>query len=78
MTIDLDVRGAAALAIVESLLLALIDSDVLPESEILGLLTDAALAHADKPEADDNPGHHAAVAALINRILAGLNAVQRR
>lgn len=78
MTLAMDVPGAAALAIVESLLLALNDRNVLPECEILGILTDAALAHAGMPEADDNPGHHAAVAALINKILAGGNSVRRR
>jgi hypothetical protein len=77
MTHALDVSGAAALAIVESLLLALNDRNVLPEHEIVGILRDAALAHADMPEAKDNPGHHAAVAALINRILAGGNSVRR-
>jgi hypothetical protein len=30
------------------------------------------------PEADDNPGHHAAVVVLINKILAGVNSVRRR
>ena len=78
MTLAMDVPGAAALAIVESLLLALNDRNVLPEREILGILTDAALAHADMPETHDNPGHHAAVAALINKILAGGNSVRRR
>ena len=74
----MDVPGAAALAIVESLLLALNDRNVLPEHEILGILTDAAIAQSDMPETHDNPGHHAAVAALINGILAGGNSVRRR
>ena len=74
----MDVPGAAALAIVESLLLALNDRNVLPEHEILGILTGAALAQSDMPETHDNPGHHAAVAALINGILAGGNSVRRR
>ena len=47
-------------------------------TEILGILTDAALAQSDMPETHDNPGHHAAVAALINKILAGGNSVRRR
>jgi len=78
MTLAMDAPGAAALAIVESLLLALTDRNVLPEREILGILTDAARAHSDMPEADDNPGHHAAVVVLINKILAGVNSVRRR
>ena len=39
-----DVSGTAALAIVESLLLALNDHKILPETEILGILKDAAAA----------------------------------
>lgn len=77
MTHAMDVPGAAALAIVESLLLALNDRNILPEREILGILKDAAIAHADMPETDTNPGHHAAVAKLINEILAGGNSVRR-
>ena len=78
MTLAMDVPGAAAIAIVESLLLALNDLNVLPEREILGILSDAALAHSDMPETHDNSGHHAAVVALINKILAGANSVRRR
>ena len=73
-----DVPGAAALAIVESLLLALNDRKILPEREVVGILEDAALAHAQMPESRHDPGHHAAVAALIDRILAGGNSVRRR
>lgn len=70
------VAGAAALAICESLLLALNDHDILPESEIVGVLRDAAAAHENAPpgEADEL---HAAVAALINAIIAGGNSVRR-
>ncbi|OIQ69429.1 hypothetical protein GALL_489690 [mine drainage metagenome] len=77
MTLAPDVSGNAALAIVESLLLALNDRKVLPESEILGILRDAAAANENMPETLDNPGHHASVAALINRIIAGGNSVRR-
>ena len=73
-----DVPGAAALSIVESLLLALNDRNILPEREILGVLEDASLAHAEMPETAADPGHHAAVAALINLILAEGNSVRRR
>lgn len=72
-----DISGNAALAIVESLLLALNDADILPENEILGILRDAAAAHTNTPESPSAPGHHAAIAALINKILAGGNSVRR-
>ena len=49
MTHPTDVAGTAALAICESLLLALNDRDILPEKEIIGILRDAAAAHADEP-----------------------------
>jgi len=73
-----DVSGTAALAICESLLLALNDRNILPEAEIVGILTDAAAAHHHAPEGDDEPGMHAAVARLIDGILAGGNSVRRR
>ena len=71
-----DVSGTAALAICESLLLALNERKVLPEAEIVGILEDAASAHVNVPQ--DAPGTelHTAVAALIHRILAGGNSVR--
>jgi hypothetical protein len=77
MTVPNDIAGTAALAICESLLLALNDHRILPETEIVGILKDAAAAHENTP-----PGNmdalHAAVADLINGILAGGNSVRRR
>ena len=73
-----DVAGTAALAICESLLLALNDRNILPEHEILGILRDAAAAHANDPGKDASAELHKAVAALINRIIAGGNSVRRR
>ncbi len=78
MTHVTDVPGTAALAICESLLLALNDRNILPEAEIVGILTDAAAAHHHAPTDDDRAEMHAAVAALINGILAGGNSVRRR
>lgn len=72
-----DVSGNAALAIVESLMLALNDRNILPEHEIMGILKDAAAAHEAIPETPDKPGHNASVVALINRIIAGGNSVRR-
>lgn len=73
-----DISGTAALAICESLLLALNDRKILPEREILGILRDAASAHADDPGHDGHAALHEAVAALINRIIDGGNSVRRR
>lgn len=72
-----DVAGIAALSICESLLLALNDRNILPEHEILGILKDAAAAHQFAPESEQSETH-AAVAALINGIVAGGNSVRRR
>jgi hypothetical protein len=72
-----DVPGTAALSICESLLLALNDRNILPEREILGILRDAAAAHANDTGEDGQADLHAAVAVLINRILAGGNTVRR-
>ncbi|MCC5986009.1 MAG: hypothetical protein JJU42_16755 [Rhodobacteraceae bacterium] len=77
MTAPNDIAGTAALAICESLLLALNDRNILPESEIVGILKDAAAAHALAPPSDKD-ALNAAVAALINGILAGGNSVRRR
>lgn len=73
-----DVSGTAALAICESLLLALNDRGVLPESEIMGVLHDAAAAHENDPGEEGEASLHAAVAALIHSIIAGGNSVRRR
>ena len=73
-----DVSGAAALSICKSLLLALNDHKIIPEREILGILRDAAAAHEGLGETAGDADLHAAVAALINRILAGGNSVRRR
>lgn len=73
-----DISGTAALAICEALLLALNDHNILPEREILGILKDAAAAHQNGAEHEDERELHTAVAALINRILDGGNSVRRR
>ena len=71
-----DVSGTAALAICESLLLALNDGKVLPEAEIVGILEDAASAHVNAPQDASGTALHTAVAALIHRILDGGNSVR--
>ena len=72
-----EIAGTAALTICESLLLALNDHKILPETEIVGILRDAAAAHEVPPD-DGKAEMHAAVAKLINSILAGGNSVRRR
>jgi hypothetical protein len=77
MTAPNDIAGTAALAICESLLLALNDRKILPESEIVGILRDAAAAHENPPPSELD-ALHAGVVALINGIIAGGNSVRRR
>ncbi|WP_054005328.1 hypothetical protein [Cypionkella psychrotolerans] len=72
-----DVAAAAALAICESLLLALNDHKILPEREILGVLRDAAAAHNYDPGDDGQTELHEAVATLIHKIIEGGNSVRR-
>ncbi len=69
--------GVAALSICEALLLALNDHDMLPESEIVGILKDAANTHENAIGLDGNAEMHRQVALLINRIVAGGNSVRR-
>lgn len=69
--------GIAALSICEALLLAMNDRDLLPESEILGVLRDAAAAHENAVGPDADREMHEAVAGLINRIISGGNSVRR-
>jgi hypothetical protein len=72
-----DVAGIAALAICESLLLALNDAHILPENEIMGILRDAAAAHEPGPQSNENSELNAAVAALIYKIINSGNSVRR-
>ncbi len=72
-----DVSGSAALAICESLLLALNDHNILPEHEIVGVLKDASAAQEPVPGNDDMTALNAAVRELIDKIIAGGNSVRR-
>jgi hypothetical protein len=71
-----DAAGNAALAICESLLLALTELKVIGEKDSRDLLVDAASAHREAADGTKTPEMHAAVAAIIERILAGKNSVQ--
>lgn len=69
--------GIAALSICEALLLALNDAQVLPESEIIGALKDAAVTHESVGGSEAERQNHQAAAALIHRIIAGGNFSQK-
>ncbi len=66
-----DPAGLAALSICEALLLALQDRKLLPDSEIIGILSDAAetLGNADCPKPERKS--HAKAADLIHEIIEG-------
>ena len=74
----IDVAGKAALTIVESLLLALNDHDVLPESEIMAVLSDSANVHRHAATGSAMDETHGAVAAMIQKIIDGGNSVRRK
>lgn len=69
--------GQAALSICEALLLAMNDSGVLPEHEIVGVLRDAAASHEHAAGTEPEMADHRAVAELIEAIIAGGNSVRR-
>lgn len=77
MAEDQTCSGIAALSICEALLLALNDAQVLPESEIVGVLMDAAAAHENAGGSEAEVEMHGAVTALIHRIIDGGNSVRR-
>lgn len=72
-----DPFGMAALSICEALLLAMNDHKLLPESEIVGLLRDAAATHEKAVGPDAEREAHLAVARLINLIIDGGDSVRR-
>lgn len=77
MTDIVKYSGMAALSICEAMLLSLNDRKILPESEILGILEDAAASHENAAASDPHQEAHKAVAALIQQIIAGGNSVRR-
>ena len=68
--------GIAALAICESLLLSLTESQTLAEGEARSILEDAAAANRNAVPLAPDAGHHEAAAAIIELILAGGNSVR--
>lgn len=69
--------GLAALSICEALLLALSDTRLLTESEIVGVLSDAAATHHNAVGTSLEMETHQGVAELIDGIIAGGNSVRR-
>ena len=72
-----DPSGMAALSICEALLLALQESNLLPEREIVGILRDAAASHENAQGPENERKLHTATARLINEIIVGGNLSQR-
>ncbi len=72
-----DYSGRAALTICEALMLALNDHNILPETEIMGILRDSATSHENATGSESELETHTAVAALINRIIDSGNSVRR-
>lgn len=77
-TTDTEIRGAAALSICESLLIALNDLKVLSDGDARAILEDVVSSHRhailETPNAAE---HHFAVATLIENIMAGRNSVRK-
>ena len=75
------IDGLAALAICESLLLALNDRNVMPEGAILDVLTGAAETLESPPtataQAPTDTNTNTDAAKLIRNIIAGRNSVRR-
>jgi hypothetical protein len=72
-----EVAGTAALTIIEGLMLALNDRDILPESEIVGVLKDALAAHETAAKEEGAKPVHASVVVLLKTIINNGNSVRR-
>lgn len=62
--------GHAALAICESLLLALTEQNVISDRDVRGVLEDAAAVHRGAVDGTPDAAMHREAASLIDRILA--------
>lgn len=76
MSSGTSVPAAAAMAICESLILSLIDNNILSEEEIAETLECAANAHHGTADESDDPAFHIAVAKLIRDIGEGRDSVR--
>ncbi|KUO56012.1 MAG: hypothetical protein APF80_12280 [Alphaproteobacteria bacterium BRH_c36] len=71
------VAGVAALSICESLLLAMGDLKIMDETEVIGVIADAASAHRGVGENHQDVALNNSVVVLLERIIAGGNSVRR-
>lgn len=71
-----DADGAAALGICESLLLALIDLEIISQKDMRGILADVAATHDQAAAGSQTPEKHRAVIEIVQRILAATNGVR--
>jgi hypothetical protein len=82
MTSKIDIKdvaaGCAALAICESLLLALTELKVLDDKDARGVLEDAATTHRGAESTAADAAVHFAAAQMIERIIAVRNALPHR
>ena len=67
--------GLAALSVCESLLLALGDLKALSRKDLVGVLEDAAAAHRGAGATAQEVAVHREAAAILERIMAGRNAL---
>ena len=72
----IDATGYAALAICESMLLAMTETKVMSEAEATAVLQDAAAAHRNALPSAGNPNFHERAAAIIELILSRGNSVR--
>ena len=70
--------GCAALAICESLLLALTELKVIHDRDVRGVLEDAAAAHRDVESASPDAAIHNEAAHMIEKIISVRNALPPR
>lgn len=70
-------RGAAALSICESMLIALGDLKIFTHKDSLDVLKDAASAHRSAGGTAEQVAQHEAVAAIIERVRTSGNSVRR-
>jgi len=68
-----DAAGSAALAICESLLVALADLSLISERDACDILEDVATTHREAAASSQSPQLNNAIVVIIERILAGKN-----